>query len=49
MSERLAAAAKAPVTRRLVEGAHHEDIWDVGGETIQQAVSKWIYSLDGSD
>jgi fermentation-respiration switch protein FrsA (DUF1100 family) len=36
MGDRLAAAATSKVTRLPVAGAHHADIWDVGGEQLWQ-------------
>ena len=44
MSERLAAAAKAKVTSLPVAGAHHADVWTVGGEALWQKIADWVHS-----
>jgi fermentation-respiration switch protein FrsA (DUF1100 family) len=44
MSDELAAAARTRVTRLPVAGAHHEDIWDMGGDTLRRAIADWIQS-----
>ena len=44
MSDALAAAAKSRVTRLPVSGAHHADIWDVGGEALWRAIASWIHA-----
>jgi hypothetical protein len=44
MSERLAAAAKAKVTSLPVAGAHHADVWTVGGDALWQKIANWVHS-----
>jgi fermentation-respiration switch protein FrsA (DUF1100 family) len=44
MSKRLAAAAEAKVTSLPVAGAHHADVWTVGGEALWQMIADWIHS-----
>jgi pimeloyl-ACP methyl ester carboxylesterase len=42
MSERLIAAATAPVTGLLIDGAGHNDVFDTGGKELWNAVEKFI-------
>ena len=48
MTDRLAAAAKTPVTRYTVAGARHADIFQVGGPALWQAVGDWLAALPGA-
>jgi hypothetical protein len=45
MNARLAAAAKAPVTVVSVEGAGHNDIFDVGGSELMQKFGQFIETI----
>ncbi len=45
MADRLAEAAKAPVTQQWIAGAGHDNLWQVGGATLEAAVSAWLRSL----
>jgi uncharacterized protein len=45
MSDRLAEAAKAPVTRVTIEEADHNDFFQMGGERIRTALRKFIDEL----
>jgi fermentation-respiration switch protein FrsA (DUF1100 family) len=42
MSERLAAAARGPVTVFPVDGAGHEDVFAVGGAALRDAVARFV-------
>jgi pimeloyl-ACP methyl ester carboxylesterase len=42
MSERLAAAAHGPVTTLAIDGAGHEDVFEVGGAALRAAVSRFV-------
>jgi uncharacterized protein len=46
MNERLAAAAKGPVTRLVIDQAEHNDFYDVGGRRIDEAIAKFVNGLD---
>jgi pimeloyl-ACP methyl ester carboxylesterase len=48
MSERLAAAAGGPVTFVPVERAHHNDLFDVGGEPLFTALRAFVMDERGS-
>jgi hypothetical protein len=49
MADRLAAAARAPVTRRIIPGADHNDFFLVGGDDLLQALGRFLDSLpDGT-
>lgn len=48
MNARLAAAAKAPVTVVPVEGAGHNDIFDVGGDDLIQKFGRFIEGVHAS-
>jgi fermentation-respiration switch protein FrsA (DUF1100 family) len=45
MFERLASAARAPVTRLVIDRAEHNDFYDVGGRQIDQALREFARSL----
>jgi uncharacterized protein len=42
MFERLAAAAKTPVTALVIEQADHNDFYDEGGQRIDNAIAKFV-------
>jgi uncharacterized protein len=42
MSERLAAAARGPVTFRAVDGADHDNVFAVGGPSLLEALGKFV-------
>jgi fermentation-respiration switch protein FrsA (DUF1100 family) len=44
MSERLAAAARGPVTFLAIDGADHNDFFAVGGERVLDALARFINS-----
>jgi pimeloyl-ACP methyl ester carboxylesterase len=46
MFESLAAAIKAPLTRLVVDGAEHNDFYEVGGRRIDEAVKKLAATVD---
>jgi hypothetical protein len=45
MPDQLAAAAKSPVTRYRVEGADHNDIFDVGGDELLNKLKQFVNGL----
>jgi uncharacterized protein len=45
MSDRLAAAARTRVTRYRVEGADHNDIFDVGGQELLEQIKQFVDGL----
>jgi fermentation-respiration switch protein FrsA (DUF1100 family) len=45
MFERLAAAAKGPVSTLVIDNAQHNDFYDVGGRRIDEAIRKFADSL----
>ena len=45
MLDRLARAARAPVTTLVVEGAEHNDFYDVGGKQISDAIKQFVDRL----
>ena len=45
MSDRLAAAARTPVTKLTVEGADHNDFFLVGGAQVDEALVRFLESL----
>ena len=45
MFERLAAAAQAPLTTLVIDGAEHNDFYDVGGKRIDEAIERFVESL----
>jgi fermentation-respiration switch protein FrsA (DUF1100 family) len=45
MTDRLAASARAPVTKRMVEGADHNDFFLVGGAQVDEALVHFLESL----
>jgi fermentation-respiration switch protein FrsA (DUF1100 family) len=45
MGERLAAAARTPVTALWIDGADHNDFFDVAGRRVDQAVVRFINAL----
>ena len=45
MSDALAAAAGGPVTRLRVEGARHNDLFDVGGANLWNQVGAFLAEL----
>jgi uncharacterized protein len=47
MGQRLAAAAKSPVTRLWIEEADHNDFYTIGDQRINDAVAKFISELAG--
>ena len=42
MSDRLANAAKGPVTRMSIDGAGHNDVFEAGGEELERAIASFI-------
>jgi pimeloyl-ACP methyl ester carboxylesterase len=42
MSDRLANAAKGPVTHMTIEGARHNDVFEIGGEKLERAIADFI-------
>jgi fermentation-respiration switch protein FrsA (DUF1100 family) len=45
MSQKLADAAKAPVTLFLVDGADHNDFYEVGADQIHDALEKYLTTI----
>ena len=45
MGERLARAAKAPVTTLWIDEADHNDFYDVGGRRVGQAIVRFVDAL----
>jgi pimeloyl-ACP methyl ester carboxylesterase len=45
MADRLAEAARGPVTRVTIEGADHNDFFQTGGERVRTALSRFIDQL----
>jgi uncharacterized protein len=45
MFERLAAAAKAPSTKLVIDQADHNDFYDIGGKRIDEAITKFADQL----
>lgn len=45
MSDRLAAAATAKVTRYTVEGGGHNDVFEVGGQDLLDEIKRWMDGL----
>jgi fermentation-respiration switch protein FrsA (DUF1100 family) len=45
MFERLAAAVQAPLTTLVIDGAEHNDFFDVGGKRIDEAIERFVESL----
>jgi fermentation-respiration switch protein FrsA (DUF1100 family) len=48
MFERLAAAAKGPLTILVIGNAEHNDFYDVGGQRIDEAIRRFADSLPRS-
>jgi fermentation-respiration switch protein FrsA (DUF1100 family) len=48
MSDRLAKAAKGPVTRMSIDNAHHNDVFEVGGEKLERAIADFIERVTSS-
>ncbi len=46
MFERLAAAARAPLTKLIVDRARHNDFYEVGGRRIDEAVERLLATAD---
>ncbi len=46
MFERTSAAAKGPVTRLVIEGAEHNDFYDVGGTEIDEAIRRFVETCE---
>jgi fermentation-respiration switch protein FrsA (DUF1100 family) len=42
MSDRLAKSAKGPVTRLSIDGARHNDVFEVGGAPLERAIAEFI-------
>jgi pimeloyl-ACP methyl ester carboxylesterase len=42
MFERMAAAAKGPLTRHVIDQAEHNDFFDVGGPRIDEAIGRFV-------
>jgi len=42
MSDQLAKAAKGPVTRITIDDGGHNDVFEVGGEQLEQAIARFI-------
>jgi len=49
MGEKLAAAAGGPVTTLWIDGAAHNDFFEVGGRWIDGAVSRFVQQLTSGD
>jgi hypothetical protein len=49
MGQRLAAAAEAPVTTLWIDGADHNDFFDVVGRRVDEAIAHFIGSLRTGD
>ena len=45
MADRLAEAAKGPVTRVTIEGADHNDFFQVGGDRVRASLRRFIEQL----
>ncbi|WP_435009252.1 alpha/beta hydrolase [Tundrisphaera lichenicola] len=45
MADRLAEAARTPVTRLTIEGADHNDFFDVGGSKVLTALGRFLDAL----
>ena len=48
MSDRLAKAAKGPVTRMTIDNAHHNDVFEVGGKDLELAIANFIERITSS-
>jgi fermentation-respiration switch protein FrsA (DUF1100 family) len=49
MGERLAAAAKSPVTTLWIDEADHNDFYEVGGRRVERAIERFMDSLSATD
>ncbi len=49
MGERLAAAARPPVTTLWIDEADHNDFYDVAGRRVDQAIVRFVESLPTAD
>jgi pimeloyl-ACP methyl ester carboxylesterase len=49
MARRLASAAQAPVTTLWIDGADHNDFFDVAGRRVDEAITRFIGALRSSD
>jgi len=49
MGQRLTAAAKAPVTTLWIDGADHNDFFDVAGRRVDAAIARFIGALRTGD
>jgi fermentation-respiration switch protein FrsA (DUF1100 family) len=45
MHERLASAARAPLTSLVIDGAEHNDFYDVGGKQLDAAITTFVGRL----
>ncbi len=45
MHDRLARAARAPLTTLVIDGAEHNDFYDVGGKQIDEAIRQFVEQL----
>lgn len=45
MHDRLAQATRAPLTTLVIDGAEHNDFYDVGGQQIDEAIKQFVEGL----
>lgn len=47
MLDRLARAANGPVSRMTIDGAGHNDVFEIGGEELERAIAEFIERTTG--